>query len=848
MGMRSPSKHSIMTLLFFMLTLSLSACACAPQQNRISYEKDPYSRYGEVLESSLLYLPSLEITRNESNIFDALNNGTATEAFDTQASPALREGIASYWYPQYTATVVIAADRDRTDAKINGWSDLAASGEKIGMTDNRPHADYFLAAISYGLEGEDFSLHSAIRLLSQLHSQKNLMINNYDHPVLICFDYQAAAMIKDGRNLEIIIPTEGTLSFEKGLLSNAPLDLPDCSGTLIAVGFRLTDGTCDDSIYPPDSSYAYAKILGNYDHLNAKTRNTTVVMRRDVQNTHRYTSADGHEHQVFALLYIVVLLIWVGSITHRAMQKGVRRSALICGALLICWVLLRMFRYQLDSTSVLKRYAWYGYYIFQLGIPLVILWMSLVIDKPKETLAPPKWWFLTAGLSLLLVSLVLTNDLHRLVFRMDVHSPDWDANYTYGLVFYVVVAVAFMQVLLSQIIMIRKSWRSPRKYAYLFPVGMYFLFILYTVAYSLRNPVVASMDITLVTVAFVMMYMEACVQIGMVPVNRNYRQFFACSPQNMQILDDAGQKVLGSVSAMPIETPVWQGFCNNTDKPQPAGESELLFADRISGGMVIWREDISSINRLHHEIETAMELLRRTNKILEQENAIQGRLAASKARIVLFTALEGEIRQRCEKLSEMLHNIPEGEDQTAYIARVALLVCYIKRRCHLFFLEQNNRDIAACDLNVYMDELAEFANVTGVKYLCNCLLHENISLRHATLMYDLTYALLDWTYEHEYEHEHGGVPLFMQIAAENGTIVMRVMSSGDMVDFNPDPVFLGDVKAAGGEFSRKPLDDAEGIWLIFLRKQLKDLQQAFPRKQLKEDLQHTFPWGGAVLD
>jgi len=55
------------------------------------------------------------------------------------------------------------------------------------------------------------------------------------------------------------------------------------------------------------------------------------------------------------------------------MQKGVRCSVFICSALLIGWVLLRMFKYQLDIASVLSRYAWYGYYIFQLGIPLVIL-------------------------------------------------------------------------------------------------------------------------------------------------------------------------------------------------------------------------------------------------------------------------------------------------------------------------------------------------------------------------------------------------------------------------------------------------------------------------------------------
>ena len=110
-----------------------------------------------------------------------------------------------------------------------------------------------------------------------------------------------------------------------------------------------------------------------------------------------------------------------------------------------------------------------------------------------------------------------------------------------------------------------------------------------------------------------------------------------------------------------------------------------------------------------------------------------------------------------------------------------------------------------------MDELAEFAEITGLNYLCNGLLTGKIFLRHAALMYDLFYALLDWMYV------HGGISLFMQIAEENGNIVMRAMPSGDMGDFNPDPVFLKEIKADGGEYSRKSLEDAEGIWLVFPR-------------------------------
>ena len=206
-------------------------------------------------------------------------------------------------------------------------------------------------------------------------------------------------MIKDGRNPEIVVPAEGTLSFEWGLLANETLNPPDCADALIAAGFRLANGTCATSIYPSESAYAYAKTLDDYGHLNAEIRNATIVIRREIQNTHRYDSADGHEHQVFALLYLVVIFLWIGSFSHRAMQKGVRRSVFTCDVLLIAWALARIVKFSIFAPGIFSRIIWYSFYIFQLGIPLVLVWMALMIDKPEEKLYPPKWWFVMPGVN-----------------------------------------------------------------------------------------------------------------------------------------------------------------------------------------------------------------------------------------------------------------------------------------------------------------------------------------------------------------------------------------------------------------------------------------------------------------
>ena len=756
--------------------------------------------------SFLLFVCTVRVY-SEADIFMNLIRDTTSEAFDTQAIPAIENGIAAYWYPKYLATVIIAVDRGKTDAEINGWHDLAALEEQIGMTSKGPYLSHILAAVSYSFEGDEFSLHTAARFLSPIYKQERLVFDNYDLPILICFDYQAANMIKSGRNIEIIIPCEGTLTFEKGLLSNNPLDVSDSPDILIDTGFRLIDGSCDKKLYPPTDTYKHAVILSDYTHINTQMQDTTKILRREIQNIRLYTSADSHEHQIFALLFIIITIIWVGFIAYRAMQRGVRRSTFVCSSLIVCWTVIRIFKFNLIEEDVLNRYAWYSYYIFQLGIPLTILFTSIVIDKTKDI--STKWWFYAAGINIMLIILVLTNDFHQLVFIFDKGSTDWSKNYSYRSVYFIIAFVAFLEVLLSQIIMVLKSWNSPKKLAFVFPLAIYLFMGIFCVCYALRIPVAWESDITIIIGIFVLLFMEACIQIGFMPVNRKYRQFFTHSPHNMQIINNSGDMVLTSVQARAIEKSMWHRFCENPDVPQAASENELLYSSHINGGMIIWQEDISSLNRLHREIEVSLEHLRMTNALLENEELIYSNLASSRAREQLFSALENKIRYLTEKLSHMLHNIPKDIGRGAYIARVALLVCYIKRRCHLFFLEQNSSYTEATELAVYMDELAEFAKGIGLNCFCNCIISSRVLLRSATLMYDLFYSLINSLKEHE------NISLFLQIIREDDLVVMRVMPSGDMTFFNPDTRLISEIELAGGSFFRRPLPDADGFWLTF---------------------------------
>lgn len=784
--------------------LLLSGCTEEATQTLIC-DGDSHNSYCDVAEQ---ILPGYDMRQEHKGGLDWLKRGAAVLTYDLLAIPATELGTASYWVPQYNATVIIAVDRSRTDAEITGWNDLLTIRETVGMSDRLTEVRLLMAAMAYGLEGESYTLTEASALLTGLHRQKRLSFHDFDAPVLICFDYQAAALYEEGRSLEIIIPQEGTLTFEAGLLSQSELTISeDTEDLLLAAGFRLPDGRTSSAAYPSEAQYRNAAPPPDYIHLAEVCEDVTYVLKRDVLHisSYLYSSVDGREQQLFALGFIVLVVLWTGYVMRRIMQKNIQRAVLIVVALVIGWVLLRMFKYQIP-LGALSQYCWYGYYLFQLGIALAILWMAWMIDRPEDDLRPPRWWAICAVISGLLFLAVMGNNLHHLAFVFSPDDPAYNVNYTYGPLYYVTMAVIFIEIFAAQVFFIRKSWQSPRRRSFLFPILFYSLLGLYGVCYIMRVPLIWETDLTVVSGTFVVIFIEACIRSGLIPVNTKYKALFEHSPLKMQIVGFGGNVILASQTASPVRA----GTSYPTLKtPQRADEDTLLYQSAISGGTVLWQQDISSIKQLHREIAEANEKIAAVNAMLIEEERIKSRLAATEARTALFAELEAEIQKKATELGEMIAALPASRDYQRKVACITLLLCYIKRRCILFFRERETDKIALDEIVVYLDELGEFAAFAGIHMHVSAVMCVNLTTRRGTLFYDFVYAQLEWALTHDCR------AILVQIMREKDSLVLKVLQPTSMADFVPDSPLLTAAQAAGGNFTIKDMEDATGVWLSF---------------------------------
>jgi hypothetical protein len=359
------------------------------------------------------------------------------------------------------------------------------------------------------------------------------------------------------------------------------------------------------------------------------------------------------------------------------------------------------------------------------------------------------------------------------------------------------------------IILIVKSVRNPRKKQLVFPVAFMAALILYNFAYFMRISIAWDSDITIVVGLFTLLFFEAAVRTGMIPVNTKYTALFTHSTLNMAIMGGDGKTAMYSASAIESggETPA--GAAGSVLQPARQDENTLFFTAGITGGSVTWQEDVTVLNRLHAEVGESVRRLNAANNALAAEAIVKRSAAEESERTRLITQLEAEIAGHTAKLSDMAEKLENAPNRHKETIRFTLYLCYVKRLCNLFYRQQETQHIPTSELTVYLDELAEIASHSGVKTIVTCDEKPLLSVRQAALFFDLFHSVMDWAAEQGCEH------MLSHLASENGNIVMRMLPSENITAFDPGTEFLVKVNEAGGVFAVKDLDVAVGISLSF---------------------------------
>lgn len=785
-----------------LLCLLLTGCSAEASGGQLISAAEGSGAYSEAL---LPFLPGYALRDGEDTLYAEVSRGNAVACFDVQAVPAMARGVGRYWYPHVSATVVLAVDRTRTDAVVTGWNSLRENRVPVGMSSTSIVRNMLvLGALSYGLNPKDPSKREALDFLEHLCQNGGFELEGSDAPILLCLDYEAAAWNRSGGTYEIIVPVEGTLTYRMGLFSDVPLTLePGLDAALLSAGLPLASGERPQD-FPGD--YRWARTLGeeDYDWFLKVTGDSSRDLRRQVFHTRLYTTADMREHILSALFLSAAILLWKGTVSHRMMRRDVRRVVSLLSWLTVGWLLLRLFKYQQLTEGTLTRMCWYGYYLFQLALPVALLYLTEIMDRAEgeKRLAHPLWPPLVCYV--LSVLLVLTNDLHRLVFRFDLEG-NWASDYSYGLGYWLMIAFSLLFFVLAVVKLLYKGRKSAywggKLFSLLFCGGLIF----YVIAYVYRVPLAWESDITVNICILSVLFFETVLHAGLVPVNIQYQRLFAFAPISLTILDENGRTVLSSRSAHPISRSIWKRLLMDMEQPLLRDSNTQLHAIPVRSGMAVWQEDLSRINRLKREIQDVQDRLEAANRLLREEGEIKKRLMTVEANRSLFEQLDRDMEQRVASLTRLIKTLPKTDKPKGLTAYITLCLCHIKRRCNLFFLARQGELLPGDELELYLDELAELARYAGLQTLIRCGQKEALEIRSAALCYDYAFETISWALKET------ASPLMGYLESEGSDLVFRFLPGGDPTQWHFSEELITSVSAMGGQIACKDLDDAFGI-------------------------------------
>ncbi len=492
-----------------------------------------------------------------------------------------------------------------------------------------------------------------------------------------------------------------------------------------------------------------------------------------------------------------VLIIWSITLRNRITQKGIRICLVSISYLLLLWFWFRCVKYYIAQVgSPLSRYCWYCYYIAMLFVPVFSMLTAFSIGRPDSYRLSGRY-YVPFAVSALFLLLVLTNDLHQLIFRFpDNGMPYSDLHYHYGAGYYMMWGWILLSTVVALVLMLRKC-RLPNSNKILWlpilPVLALFGYCLLYVS-GLGGRLVFR-DLTIVVSFFIVLAYESAISVGLIRSNSNYRGLFRMSSVAAQSLDEELQVAASARYAVtqPEEirrTAVQEG--------STLVDNRKISAAPIPGGYVLWQEDVSGLVAAIAELAEMDSELEENHLILEEEYETKHRRQSLIEKNQLYDRMRSRTDAKTGLLSALLEKLKQTdhpEEMRAISARMAVITAYIKRRSNLVFIAEENQKIPAAELAYCLRESLNNLRLFQVECDMSVQLDEMLTVEGAASIYDAFETVIEAVMENLRE-------LYVSVSLFGSTPMLGISI---VTDKNP-------AECLGREFRVVQEDDSE--WTV----------------------------------
>lgn len=428
------------------------------------------------------------------------------------------------------------------------------------------------------------------------------------------------------------------------------------------------------------------------------------------------------------MIYSALLVYWIRSVYVRLLPSRSRSYLIIMAILMILYLCLRAVKYRIASEAFMVRLTWYAYYVPMLMIPTLFLMVCVRIGRGERSVKPggddrkersvkpdERLWVIPA---VILTALILTNDLHHLVFM-----PKNDAlvflgkagTYVYRIPFYLAYGWMILMLLIGIGLLVRTcgKGKDKKKLLYLVGIGALWFFLIELHSLKARVEFIPPYETPEIHVFCMLAVFEFCIRERLIPHNENYAGFFAKLPMPVVITDRKFQVVYQSANGIEADGKTLREALT---APLYPVQDQKLSGKKIRGGYAFWIVDESEVRRANDALLEANEILESENTLIDYENKQKEQNAYYQSRHHIYHEIAEKMYPCQKRIEEALGEMhPSEADFRDRIAFISVLNAYVKRKTNLLLLASEEEGICLKELFLAISESGRYLSYVGIK-------------------------------------------------------------------------------------------------------------------------------------
>lgn len=425
-------------------------------------------------------------------------------------------------------------------------------------------------------------------------------------------------------------------------------------------------------------------------------------------------------------IYMFLFMMWGISVKRRVLNENVRHYLISVAFLMLFWFAVRSMKYHFFANMNVQRYLWYAYYVPMIFIPLFSFFISLMLGK-SEYYTLPKWtkiFYLPAAVLLLLV---LTNDIHQLVFVFPQDAEIFtSADYSYDVGYYIVLLWEAGISFLSFGVMAYKCRVPHKRRIRLMPLIPIILIFIYGILYGNDIIMLFFGDMTAVFCVLIACTFEANIRCRLIQSNMGYQTIFSSCSLPVEITDSDFN--VEYTSGEKMRTFDFEKCCR--EGSVAIDRNTVVKQKNIYNGYVFWQKDVEKLADIMELLKANKEKLSHKNEIERQNYAAEKRLNSLREKNRLYDTLKDSSQKQYYLLLKLLEEYTATENfdlQKNLLAKAAIIGAYIKRSGNLLFIGRQNGVISAMELKFAFEE--SLSNIRLLRTECAFFMRTDASFK-----------------------------------------------------------------------------------------------------------------------